>query len=180
MKNPFLIGKKIYLRPLEIEDSDFICLGENDEKIRDALFLALPMSPSTSKEKIQKQIDAPDTILFTIVLQENETPVGQTGLFRVDFVSRAAVFFLAILVTDYWGTGIGSEATTLVINYAFQTLNLNRIQLHVNAKNTAAIRIYKKIGFQQEGILRQAMYKNEEYFDFLVMGILRSDWESLK
>jgi len=89
MKNPFLIGKKIYLRPLEIEDSDFICLGENDEKIRDALFLALPMSPSTSKEKIQKQIDAPDTILFTIVLQENETPVGQTGLFRVDFVSRA-------------------------------------------------------------------------------------------
>ncbi|OQX94766.1 hypothetical protein B6I21_08925 [candidate division KSB1 bacterium 4572_119] len=66
------------------------------------------------------------------------------------------------------------------INYAFQTLNLNRIQLHVNAKNTAAIRIYKKIGFQQEGILRQAMYKNEEYFDFLVMGILRSDWESLK
>jgi len=176
MKNPFLSGEKIYLRPLGLEDGDFLCQGENNEQVRHSLFLAFPVSPSEEREKIQRYISSQDTILFTIALKENDQPVGQAGFFRVDFVSRAAVFYLAILSPEHWGTGIGSEATRLMVDYAFSTLNLNRIQLHVNAENLPAIKIYQRNGFQKEGVLRQAMYRSGKYNDFWVMGILREDW----
>jgi RimJ/RimL family protein N-acetyltransferase len=63
-----------------------------------------------------------------------------------------------------------------MVDYAFMTLNLNRIQLHVCAENTPAIKIYERVGFQKEGVLRQAMFRKGNYVDFWVMGILRSDW----
>ncbi len=176
MKNCFLSGDKIYLRPPELTDADFLTNGENNELVRDALFLAFPVSPSESAEKIQKFISAKDTIFFTIISKEKNETVGVTAFFRVDYVSRAAVFYLAILNPEYWSVGFGSEATRLMVQYAFETLNLNRIQLHVNSENHAAIKIYQRCGFIQEGVLRQAMYKKGRYFDFWVMGILRDDW----
>jgi len=176
-KPAFLVGEKIYLRPIEVDDAEFISMGENDEAVRDALFLAFPVSVSQIREKIEKSLNDPSQLIFMIVSKEDNVTVGQTAFFRIDYVSRAAVFYLAILDTKFWGAGFGSEATKLMVDYAFQTLNLNRIQLHVNAENTPAIKIYQRAGFKKEGVLRQAMFKNNRYFDFWVMGILREDWD---
>lgn len=176
LKNHFLQGSKIYLRPLEADDAELLCHGENDEKIREALFLALPISPAAEVEKIQKFIAAKDTIILTIVLKENNEPVGQTAFFRIDYISRTAIFYIAILNPKFWSGGIGGETTQLMVKYAFLTLNLNRIQLHVNSENLPAIKIYQRCGFEKEGVLRQAMYKNGRYFDFWVMGVLRENW----
>ncbi len=175
----FIVGKKIYLRPVETEDAQFICQGENNEIVRDALFLAFPQTVSQIQEKIENSINDPNQIVFMIVDKKDDIVVGQTAFFRIDFVSRSAIFYLAILNPEYWHSGIGTETTQLMINYAFRTLNLNRIQLHVNAENTPAIKIYQKVGFKKEGVLRQAMYKNSRYYDFWVMGILREDLESM-
>jgi RimJ/RimL family protein N-acetyltransferase len=103
--------------------------------------------------------------------------VGVTAFFRIDYVSRAAIFYLALLDPQAWSKGFGGEATRLMVDYAFATLNLHRIQLHVCAENAPAIRIYEKAGFVKEGVLRQAMYRRGGYVDFWVMGILREDWE---
>ncbi|NOX64654.1 MAG: GNAT family N-acetyltransferase, partial [Chlorobi bacterium] len=62
------------------------------------------------------------------------------------------------------------------LKYSFDILNLNRIQLHVAVNNPAGIKIYKRSGFVIEGTLREAMYHNNEYVDFYVMGILRKDY----
>ena len=176
-KRAFITGEKIYLRPIELEDAEFISQGENDERVRDALFLAFPANPSQLRARIESYINDPNQLVFMIVTKENDVTVGQTAFFRIDYVSRAAVFYLAILDTKFWGGGFGGEATKLMVDYAFQTLNLNRIQLHVNADNTPAIKIYQRVGFKKEGVLRQAMFKNNRYFDFWVMGILREDWD---
>lgn len=176
MKRPFLIGKKIYLRPVEPEDASFLAQGENHPVVREALFLALPVSMATELEKIEQFIKSKEVIVLIIVDQQTDQPVGQTAFFRIDFISRAAVFYLAILDPIHWSKGYGSEATQLMVNYAFETLNLNRIQLHVCAENSPAIRIYERAGFIKEGVLRQAMFRNGAYVDFWVMGILRSDW----
>ncbi len=176
MRNPFIIGEKIYLRPLQPEDSEFICRGENDPRVRETLFLAFPSDPTRSLEKINQQIASRETIIFMLVAKENDKPVGQTAFFRLDWVSRAAVFYLALLDPAQWSKGYGYEATRLMVDYAFETLNLNRIQLHVFADNTAAVKIYQKIGFVKEGILREAMFHHDRYCDFWVMGILKADW----
>ena len=176
MENPFLIGEKIYLRSIETEDAKFLAKGENDPIVRESLFLALPVSLTKEQEKLEQFIKSKDAIVLVIVEQETNQPVGQTAFFRVDYISRAAVFYIAILAPSFWSKGYGSEATKMMVDYAFKTLNLNRIQLHVCAENLAAIKIYERVGFIKEGILRQAMFRNGNYVDFWVMGILKSDW----
>ena len=71
---------------------------------------------------------------------------------------------------------MGTETVQSMIDYAFETLNLNRIQLHVSAENEPAIKIYRRVGFIKEGVLRQAMFHDNKYYDFWVMGILKHDW----
>ncbi len=176
MQNPFLIGEKVYLRPIEADDAKFLAMGENDSTVREALFLAFPVSSKAEQEKVEQLIKSKDAIVLIIVEKETDQPVGQTAFFRIDYVSRAAVFYLAILDPAYWSKGFGSEATLMMVDYAFKTLNLNRIQLHVCAENLPAIKIYERVGFQKEGVLRQAMFRKGNYVDFWVMGILRSDW----
>lgn len=180
MNNPFLIGEKIYLRPISLADSAFLCQGENDPAVREALFLALPLPLSQAEEKIRQHINSRDAIVLMIVEKDTDKSVGQTAFFRLDYVSRAAVFYLAILDPACWSRGYGTEATQLMVDYAFATLNLNRIQLHVCAENTPAIRIYQRVGFIKEGVLRQAMFRNGNYVHFWVMGMLRSDWLARK
>jgi len=176
LENPFLIGEKIYLRPVEPEDAKFLARGENDPMVRESLFLALPVSLTNEQEKVEQYIKSKDAMVLIIVEKETNQPVGGTAFFRIDYISRAAIFYLAILDPACWSKGFGTEATQLMVDYAFKTLNLNRIQLHVCAENAPAIKIYERVGFQQEGVLRQAMFRNGNYVDFWVMGILRNDW----
>ena len=179
MENPFLIGEKIYLRPAKLEDAKFLLKGENDPQIRESLFLAFPINLIIEQEKIEQYIKSKEAIILIIIEKETSAPVGQTAFFRIDYISRAAIFYLAILDSDHWSKGYGSEATQMMVEYAFKTLNLNRIQLHVCAENMAAMKIYERVGFIKEGVLRQAMFRNGNYVDFWVMGILRNDWPSL-
>ena len=67
-----------------------------------------------------------------------------------------------------------------MVEYGFNVLNLNRIQLHVAAHNSRGIKAYEKVGFRREGLLRQAMYQNDRYFDFYVMAILRNEFYGKK
>jgi RimJ/RimL family protein N-acetyltransferase len=77
---------------------------------------------------------------------------------------------------EEWGKGYGSEATRLVLRYAFETLNLNRVWLHVYEYNERGLRAYEKAGFRREGRLRQEMFRDGRYWDTIVMGILRDEW----
>ena len=180
MHNPFLIGERLYLRPARDEDIDSICRGENDPRVRETLFLALPSETENTRKKIADWQKSEKAIVFSILQKSDDCFIGQTAFFRIDYISRAAVFYLAILDPDHWSKGYGSESTEMMVQYAFDTLNLNRIQLHVFADNQAAIRIYQKEGFLKEGILRQAMYHHGEYCDFWVMGLLQEDWRKKK
>ena len=64
--------------------------------------------------------------------------------------------------------------------YAFETLNLNRVWLHVYEYNERGIRAYEKVGFKREGVLRQDRYHAGRYWDTITMAILREEWETRK
>lgn len=74
------------------------------------------------------------------------------------------------------GLGYGTKATNLLLNFAFNDLNLYRVYLHVLSSNLIAIRLYKKVGFVHEGTLRKAAFINGNYLDLLMMGILREEY----
>lgn len=172
----FLTGKKIYLRPYVESDVDFVASGHNDELVRETLFLFFPMTIEQMHNQLTQWVNSKDTVLFTICRCEDYEPVGQTAFVRIDYVSRAAIFYIAIYKPKYWSMGYGSEATQLMVKYGFDILNLNRIQLHVASENIKGIKAYEKAGFKMEGTLRQAMYHHNRYVDFYVMGILRDEY----
>lgn len=176
----FLEGKKVYLRPYMESDSELVLFGKNNTEVRETLFLFSPMTLEQVKAEMNSWSNSKEIVLFTICLQKNNRPVGQTAFVRIDYVSRAAVFYIAIYDPAYWSKGFGSEATSLMIQYGFDILNLNRIQLHVCCDNVFAVKAYEKAGYKIEGTLRQAMYHHNKYCDFYVMGILRSEYYSTK
>jgi len=176
MITPFLVGNKIYLRPVELDDAKSFYIGENDPIIRESLFLALPIHHTKEEEKIKQYINSSEAIVLSIIEKSTESIIGQTAFFRIDYIHRIAVFYLAILAQKFWSKGYGTEVTHLMVDYAFQTLNLNRIQLHVCAENNSAIKIYQLAGFVKEGVLRQAMFRKGKYVDFWLMAMLRDEW----
>jgi RimJ/RimL family protein N-acetyltransferase len=178
LKNPFIIGKNIYLRAPEEGDELIISLSENHPLPRETLFIALPSSTEQVREKILSLQRDPLSIAFTICRQNPDEAIGLTFFTRIDWVSRAAVYYIAISEEKNWSRGFGAETTSLMMNYAFDTLNFNRIQLHVFVENEKAVKAYQKCGFQIEGTLRQAMYAQGSYYDFYVMGLLRQDWST--
>lgn len=176
MKVNFLKGSKIYLRPYDENDITMIHLGKNDSTVRETLFLFEPTTIDQVKAEILSWINNKEIVLFTICDNESDVAVGQTAFVRIDHVSRAAVFYIAIYNPEYWSRGFASDATKLMLKYAFDILNLNRVQLHVSSENDHAIKAYKKAGFVIEGTLREAMYHNNKYVDFYVMSILRNEY----
>ena len=88
-----------------------------------------------------------------------------------------ATFYIAIADEEQRSRGYGGQALTLMTDYAFNTVNLNRLQLHVSVENKRAVKAYKRQGFIIEGTLRQAMYYDGRYIDFYVMGLLRNEYQ---
>lgn len=174
----FLDGNAIYLRAFESGDITMVTRMENHPHPRETLFFALPTNTETQQEKTSLLINDPNAILFTICSKADKQPVGQTALVRIDWIGSMATFYLGIADKENWSKGYGSETVKMILDYAFNELNLNRIQLHVAEKNQAAVQLYKKSGFIVEGKLRQAMYQHGKYWDFYLMGILKTDWES--
>jgi RimJ/RimL family protein N-acetyltransferase len=105
----------------------------------------------------------------------DETLVGAVYLVGIDWVNRSAEFALWIGEAAWQGKRIGEAATRLVLAHAFDDLNLERIHLTVLRHNERAIRLYRKLGFVDEGVLRRAAYKGGQYRDLLAMAILRDE-----
>jgi ribosomal-protein-alanine N-acetyltransferase len=172
----FLDGEQIYLRPLERGDAATIQPWVNDQAVTRTLLLYRPLSRESEEEFIDRMNKSESGVVFGIVERGGDQLVGAAGLPEIDFRNRHASFGVFIGDRSKWGRGIGSEATYLVTKYAFETLNLNRVWLHVTTENVAGIRAYEKAGFRREGLLRQHLYREGRYFDIVSMAVLREEW----
>lgn len=181
MNNPFLVGKRVYLRPVEPSDAKLLADCNNDPAVRVSFFTHTPTSVHLQERRTEEFYrPGADYIPLVIVAIDEDASVGITAFHRVDLVSHAAVFSICISDETHRGKGLGGEVTRLMLQYAFDILNLHRVQLHVWAENAAGIRAYEKAGFIREGCLREAMRHDGVYYDFLVMGVLDREWRALE
>jgi ribosomal-protein-alanine N-acetyltransferase len=176
MKNPYLIGNKIYLRPLEKEDAVSLSTWMNDPEVTRTLNAYRPFSLRDEEEFIAKSTQGEHDLALGIALKSNDQLIGTCGLHRIDVKNRHASFGISIGDKAEWSKGYGTEATALMVRLGFETLNLNRIWLYVFEYNQRGIHTYEKVGFQQEGILRQDSYHEARYWNTILMAILREEW----
>jgi RimJ/RimL family protein N-acetyltransferase len=178
MQSPFLVGDAIYLRPLEIEDARTIAPWFNDPEVTRFLLRCHPMSVAKEEEWIRHIYDNPTDVALGIALRADDRLIGSTGLHQVDLRNRSAAFGIVLGDKSAWGKGHGTEATRLMVRHAFHTLNLNRVWLEVYEYNPRGARAYEKAGFRVEGRLRQDTFRDGRYWDTLIMGVLRDEWEA--
>ena len=176
MKVIFLDGEKISLRPLGRGDAELILPWVNDQEVTRTLLLHRPINLESEEEFLAKAATSQTDFIFGIVEKTSDRLVGVVGLPQIDYRNRHSSFGSFIGDKSKWGKGYGTEATFLTVQYAFGTLNLNRVWLHVSADNPAAIRAYEKVGFRKEGLLRQHLYRDGQHLDILAMAVLRDEW----
>ena len=78
---------------------------------------------------------------------------------------------------DAWGHGYATEGARALLQWAFDTLDLNRVQAEVDTRNAASARLLEKLGFVREGTLREDCIVNGEVSDSWVYGLLRREWQ---
>jgi RimJ/RimL family protein N-acetyltransferase len=114
---------------------------------------------------------------FMIQRLEDDRIIGESGLGDTLSVHGECWFWIGIGEREMWGRGYGSDATNIILRFAFQELNMHRVTLAVFGYNTRAKRAYEKVGFVEEGRERRILNRNGRRWDGIFMGILRSEWE---
>lgn len=176
-----IYGERIRLRGAERSDLEKFVEWVNDPEVTAGLTLFLPMS-SVDEEKwfegVMQRPQEQKPLVIDMKDGDGWCLIGNSSFFDFDWVARSAEVGIMIGEKSVWNQGYGTEVMTLLLRHGFKTLNLNRIYLHVYAKNERAIRTYEKVGFVHEGRKRQAVYKNGEFNDILFMSVLREEWDT--
>ena len=102
--------------------------------------------------------------------------IGMIGIHNIDWKNRLGETEIAIGEKEFWSKGYGTEATMVLLHYAFDTLNLRKMHAAIYGFNKASQVYKKKCGYQVEGVQRQHVFKNGEYHDRILVAVFREDW----
>jgi len=175
-----LTGQKVILRPVKRSDIQYFLKWFNDPEVTQYLAMYLPMTEMAEEKWIEELGARANTdVLFVIEAIEDDVnkAIGSMGLHGISPKDHFATFGIAIGEKDYWSKGYGTEAAQLIIKYGFEQLNLHRVSSSAFSFNERSLRLHRKVGFQEEGRQREALFKNGEYHDLVVFGLLREEWK---
>jgi RimJ/RimL family protein N-acetyltransferase len=174
----FIKGNSVYLRAIALSDAtpEYLSWLNNPDTTQG---LVAGTRPSTIQdlENYLRAIGESDAVMFAICDLRNDQHIGNVKIDRFDWIARTCEFGILLGSSEHRGKGIGTEVTRLVLNYAFHTLNLQKVLLAIYGNNPAAIRAYEKSGFVLEGTLRKQVFSGGEYVDKHFMGILKEEFE---
>lgn len=179
MRNPFLVGKRIYLRRIERDDlSGNYFQWLNDQEVTRWLQRgAYPNSIAEMEAYFQGVINSQSDLVLAIVLNNGDRHIGNIGIHRIHPIFRSAEIGILIGEKDTWGQGYGTEAIGLLVDHAFRRMNLNRLYAGAVDKNTGSISAFEKVGFIREGVSREAYFVEGAYADTVQMGFLYEEWK---
>lgn len=175
-----LTGEQVKLTALHESDLETILPWFDDTEFSH-LFDAMPATPR-SKSQLTKWFeefsDSNTQYLFAIRNIHTNALIGYIELDGILWNNRVCWIAIAIGGKDHRGKGYGYESMKLALDFAFYELNLNRVQLTVFDYNVPALSLYKKLGFQQEGIYREFLQRHGKTYDMLLFGLLKKEWKT--
>ena len=167
-----VVGERVALGPIRKDLAATYARWVNSEGVRYGLG-TISMATPESEEKwvddvIEKGAERPPKVAeFTIYDRSDSAPVGTVGLFKIEHEHGSAEF--GILLGERRGQGLGTEASRLVLRWAFETLGLRNVLLQVLAWNVEAQRAYERAGFRRVGVRRDAAMSRGAHVDVVLM-----------
>jgi RimJ/RimL family protein N-acetyltransferase len=176
----WLAGEKVILRGFEREDIRMMWEAAQSADGRGEL-LRDWLKPPRSLEEMEREFESkaadPPAGMIEFIIQADGRVVGDLDLFQIEDRNRCAMVGIGIWRVEDRGKGYGYDALRTVVRWAFDHLNLHRIELSCDPQNAPARRIYEKCGFVVEGTRRRRHYERGDYHDELIMGLLREEFE---
>lgn len=172
-----LIGERVYLSPVNADDAETYTKWMNDFEVTDytgrsSALLTLPAEQAWIKSAIEGK-----NYLFSIVKNEDDMLIGNIELQNVNHTDRSTTLGILIGEADERNKGYGTEAINLVLDFAFNYLNINSVNLTLLAVNERAKRCYEKVGFKEFGRQRKNKFVNGKYYDTIHMDILAEEFK---
>ncbi|MFX1411061.1 MAG: GNAT family N-acetyltransferase [Promethearchaeota archaeon] len=175
--NTFIEGQKVDLMPMNTNHINLYVKWANNPRVRIYARHVLPRTVQQIKKYLENQKKKERTFIdFEIWLKVDKKPIGDIGLFNINWFDRKAYVGLTIGELECWGQGICTEAVKLITGYSFNELNLNKLYAYIYAPNIASFRCFEKNGYKCEATLKQDVYINGEFLDTYLYSILKEDW----
>jgi diamine N-acetyltransferase len=173
-----LVGERVALGPAHKGLLPFLWKWESDLEL--SALTGDPTRPLTPEaiDKLYEQYSTsgPDHTSFVIYERTTMRLIGTVGLVSINHLHRTAELGIGIGEHDCWGKGYGTEATRLVLDYAFNVLSLHNVMLRVFSYNERAIRAYLRAGFREIGRRRQSQRIGDRAYDVVLMDCLATEF----
>jgi diamine N-acetyltransferase len=173
-----LVGERVALGPVHKGLLPLLWKWESDLELS-ALTgdPSRPLTPEAIDKLYQRYTTATtESTGFAIYERLTMRPIGTVGLVSINHLNRTAELGIGIGEHDCWGKGYGTEATRLILDYAFNVLSLHNVMLRVFSYNERAIRAYQKVGFREIGRRRQAQRIGANVYDVVMMDCLATEF----
>jgi len=169
--------KRVNLRSVRKNDIENFLNWCNDPEITQYMYLFLPVSETAEERWIEDAGKDEKGAIFVIetVNRKKRIPIGICELKNINWKDRNAEIGIIIGKKNYWNKGLGTEILTLVIEYGFSQLNLHRLWVAIFENNSKRIPLFQKLGFQNEGCLRSAVFKNGKFQNVTILGLLEKE-----
>lgn len=170
---------RLYLRAFEPEDYKLI----NEWRIDEDIYKLLGgnhnfVSSVREKQWVdQKMVDDNNNIYLAICLKEEKRMIGYTCIKNIDLRNLKAELGYIIGDKTKWGKGFATEAEKITLKYLFHQYPIHKCYAYCLQEHIVSIKLLKSLGFKQDGILRDEVYKDGEFKSFLVFSILREEFE---
>lgn len=173
---PVLGGSRVTLRELRPSDAPgLVTMLSNEEVTR---FISPPPSTVDGFEQFiewtQRKRAAGSYLCFGVVPHGFDTAVGVFQIWQMDPAFGAAEWGFAI-GSPFWGTGVFVESARLVLDFAFETIGVHRLEGRATVQNARGNGALRKIGAMQEGVLRQWFHRDQRLSDGILWSIVRDD-----
>lgn len=179
MRNPVLEGSRLYLRPLEPDDSQ---VAAEIEWLEDEVTIHQGGRIGVSQLATKTWIESftaempPETIEFSVCLKEDDRCIGFVGLTGINWIHRYAETYSGLRQGEYRNRGYGTEAKHLLLEFAFDHIGMHVLTSWVWEQNGRSAAALAKQGYRSAGVLKYDAIDKGLYYDDLVFDLLREDW----
>lgn len=167
---------KISIRKFESKDIPKKVEWINNSENNKYLHYDIPLKIEKTEKWFENNKDR--TNRFDAVIEADGVPCGTIGLLSIDQKNKKAEYYIAMGEISLKGKGVSTNASKLLLEYAFNVLKLNRVYLFTEKENLIAQKLFEKVGFIREGLIREDIISRGKYVDRYIYGICKKDFLS--
>ena len=175
MFNVKITGDNIILRPLAKADLENRVRWFNDPQVRQTLVVTEQFEMSKTIQWFERLQSDKSRVEFAVETLDG-TGIGITGLLGIEKEHNIAECYCVIGNKEYWGKKLGTEIHSVLIQWAFEKLDLYKIRADIRTNNPAIFRVVEKLGFKIEGTLRKEKMVDGQRIDLYRIGLLREEF----